>query len=266
MPKMGFRADGDENVYVYLESKSGSAICGVDAADNNRLKISASTSVGLNPDSASPMIVLDPRTGGTVGEGDITLLPKGLAGSANVSIDSGGLVVASLSAGVAQTDSLGKFSSSNGSNGQVLIGGGSTPVWANLTAGTGISVTNGAGSITIAATASAFTWNDVTGTSASMAVNNGYVADNAALVTLTLPSTAAFGSLIEVTGGVNGTGLWKIAQNSGQTIHFGNVATTTGVGGYLQATAQYDSVRLLCNKTDTDWVVLPGTQGNITYV
>ena len=155
-------------------------------------------------------------------------------------------------------------------NGQIPIGStGADPVLATFTAGTNISISNGAGTITVNATGSAaFTWNDVTGTSASMAVNNGYVADNAGLVTLTLPSTAAFGSIIEVTGGTSGlsSGSWKIAQNSGQTIHFGNVNTTTGAGGSLQATAQYDSIRLLCNKANTDFVVLPGTQGNITYV
>jgi hypothetical protein len=40
----------------------------------------------------------------------------------------------------------------NGTNGQVPIGGGANPIWANITAGSGISVTNAANSITIAAT------------------------------------------------------------------------------------------------------------------
>jgi hypothetical protein len=260
---MGFRADGDENVYVYLESKSGSAIAGVDAADNNRFKISASTTIGLNPDTASPMLVLDPRTGGTVGEGDITLLPKGSAGSGNVSIDSGGLVVASLSAGVAQTNSLGKFSSTNGSNGQVLIGGGSAPAWANLTAGTNISVSSGANTITISGTGAAgFTWVSTAGGTAS--VNTGYIANNgASLTTVTLPSTAAVGDRVRMAG--NSSGGWKVAQNSGQTIYVSGSNTTTGVGGSLASTTRYDAVELLCITANTDWAAL-SVQGNLTIV
>lgn len=180
----------------------------------------------------------------------------------------GTLTISTFVAGVVQTNSSGVCSSSNGTNGQVLIGGGSAPTWTTLTQGTGISITNGANSITIASTASAFTWNNVTGTSSAIAVNNGYVANNAGLVTLTLPSTAAFGSVMEVTGGTSGlsSGSWKIAQNSGQTIHYGNQNTTTGTGGSLQATGQYDSIRLVCVTANTDFVVAPGTQGNITVV
>lgn len=106
-----------------------------------------------------------------------------------------------------------------------------------------------------------FTWNAVTTTSDTMSVNNGYIADNASLVTLTLPSTASVGSIIRVVG--KGSGTWKIAQNSGQTIHFGLLDTTTGTSGYLQATEQYDCVEMICVTADTDWVVLSSV-GNIT--
>jgi hypothetical protein len=108
-----------------------------------------------------------------------------------------------------------------------------------------------------------FAWNEETGTSANMAVNNGYVANNAGLVTLTLPDTAAFGSVIEVVG--KGAGGWKIAQNAGETIHFGTSDTTTGVGGSLASTEQYDVVKLVCTVADTDWTVI-SSQGNITIV
>ncbi len=106
-------------------------------------------------------------------------------------------------------------------------------------------------------------WNDVTGTSASMAVNNGYVADNAGLVTLTLPATAAFGSRIEVVG--KGSGGWLIAQNAGQTIHFGSLNTTGGAGGSLASTLRYDCVEIICVTANTDFVV-KSSVGNITVV
>jgi hypothetical protein len=150
-------------------------------------------------------------------------------------------------------------------NGQIPIGStGADPVLATITAGSGITVTNGAGSITIAASGgTGITWNEITTTSQSMAVNNGYIANNAGLVTLTLPSTAAQGSIIEVTG--KGAGGWKIAQNSGQTIYFGTSTTTTGTGGSLASSATRDGVRLVCITANNDFNVL-SAQGNLTVV
>ena len=150
-------------------------------------------------------------------------------------------------------------------NGQIPIGStGTTPVLATITAGSGISVTNAAGSITIAATGgSGFTWTEVTGTSQAMAVNNGYIANNAGLVTLTLPATAAVGDVVRVTG--KGAGGWLIAQNSGQTIYFGTSTTTPGVGGSLASTQRRDGVELVCVTANNDWNVL-SAQGNLTVV
>lgn len=150
-------------------------------------------------------------------------------------------------------------------NGQLPIGStGADPTAATLTAGTGISITNGAGSITIAATSGGITWNDVTGTSASMAINNGYLADNAGLVTLTLPSTAVQFSVIAVAGFAAGG--WKIAQNANQSIQFGSgAATTTGVSGFLASTNRYDCVYMIAavGGASTTWLVLNAV-GNIT--
>lgn len=148
-------------------------------------------------------------------------------------------------------------------NGQLPIGSTSaSPVLATLTAGTGISITNGAGSITISSSGGGFAWNNVTGTSASMAVNNGYMANNSGLVTLTLPSTAAQFSVFAVAGW--GAGGWQIAQNSGQSIQFGKQTTTSGTSGYLASTNQYDCVYLLCTVANTNFLVL-NSVGNITY-
>ena len=149
-------------------------------------------------------------------------------------------------------------------NGQLPIGStGADPTLATLTAGTGISIANAAGSITISGTGSALTWTDVTGTTQAMAVNNGYTANNAGLVTLTLPAAAVYGSIMAVVG--KGAGGWKIAQNSGQTIHFGVSNTTSGVSGSLASTNQYDTVWLLCTVANTDFTVY-SSMGNITVV
>ena len=139
---------------------------------------------------------------------------------------------------------------------------------ATITAGSGITVTPTANTITIAMSGSTagFTWNDVTTPTQTMVANNGYVADNAAQVTMTLPATAAFGTMIRVTGGLSGlsTGSWKIAQPAGVQIHYGNQNTTRGVTGSLTSTNQYDAIEMVCVVANTDWTVSSGTQGNIT--
>lgn len=152
-------------------------------------------------------------------------------------------------------------------NGQLPIGStGADPVLATLTAGTGVSITNAAGLITINSIGGGFSWVDVTGTSASMAINTGYLADNVGLVTLTLPATAAQFSSIKVQG--LGAGGWKIAQNASQQILFGSATpTTAGVGGYLASTNANDSVTLLAvvGGASTTWTVSDSV-GNITIV
>ena len=95
-----------------------------------------------------------------------------------------------------------------------------------------------------------------------MAVHNGYIANNAGLVTLTLPATAAIGDEIRLTG--KGAGGWRIAQNAGQTIYSDTSTTTTGVGGRLDSTQDRDTVELVCVTVDNDWNVL-SSKGTITF-
>lgn len=145
-------------------------------------------------------------------------------------------------------------------NGQIPIGStGADPVLATLTAGTGISITNGAGSITIDATDGGLTWTEVTGTSQNAAVDNGYIANNGSLVTITLPSTFAIGDTIRVGG--KGAGLWRLTANTGDTIHFGN--QDTSAGGSLTATNRYDAIEVVGITANSDWLVLSSV-GNLT--
>jgi hypothetical protein len=94
---------------------------------------------------------------------------------------------------------------------------------------------------------------EVTGTSQNMSVNTSYIANNASLVTLTLPVTAAVGDFLMLLG--KGAGLYKIAQNASQVIRTGTTDTTVGVGGSLTATNRYDCVRLRCITANSDWVI-----------
>lgn len=150
-------------------------------------------------------------------------------------------------------------------NGQLVIGStGVDPSASTLTAGTGVSITNGAGSITINAAGGGLTWTVVTGTTQAAAVNNGYIANNAGLVTVTLPATSAVGDVVAVTGINNATG-WKIAQNGGNQIFFGTSNTTAGAGGSLASTATRDVVYLVCVTANATWNVVQSI-GNITVV
>ena len=149
-------------------------------------------------------------------------------------------------------------------NGMLAIGSTSaTPVAATITAGVGISVTNGAGSITIDNTGGSFDWNVVTDATQAMAIQNGYVGNRATTITYTIPTTAAVGSVIELTN--IGAGLPVIAQNAGESIHFAASTTTVGVGGSLTAVDQFCSIELVCVVADTDWAVLSSV-GNWTIV
>jgi hypothetical protein len=150
-------------------------------------------------------------------------------------------------------------------NGQIIIGTTSgTPAAATLSAGTGISISNGAGSVTISATGSG-SWVNQASSSVTMATDTGYLINNgASLVTLTLPTTSAIGDFVEITG--FSAGGWTIAQASSQLIHIGNVVTTTGTGGSLASTNQYDCVRLRCLVANTTWTVVSMQSSGLTYV
>lgn len=107
-------------------------------------------------------------------------------------------------------------------------------------------------------------WVEITGPSATMSPNMGYIANNGGGVTLTLPSSASQGSIIEVVG--KGSGGWTIAQNVGQTIVWDTaISTTTGAGGSMNSTDGNDYVQLLCITTDTDFMVL-ASKGNLNLV
>lgn len=151
-------------------------------------------------------------------------------------------------------------------DGQVLIGSSSSnPVAANITAGTNITISNAPGGITISAPgAASFVWNVVTGTSSAITVNNGYITNNAALVTLTLPTVAAVGTVFSVLG--QGAGGWQIAQNIGQNIRVGSVSSTSGVSGYIASTNFSNGIHLVCISANTTWANAYGPQGIITIV
>ena len=108
------------------------------------------------------------------------------------------------------------------------------------------------------------TWVDQTTGSVTMKANTGYTSDaGASLVTFTLPTTSAIGDWIEING--KGSGLWTLAQATGQQIHMGSLATTSGASGSLSSILQFDNVRLRCLTANTIWTVV-SVVGNLTVV
>jgi hypothetical protein len=190
----------------------------------------------------------------------------------NVTLTLGGtpamalLHAASITVGWTGTLAVGRGGlgiSSTPSNGQIPIGDGTNYTAATLTAGTGVSITNGVGTISIASSG-ASPWVDQTTSSVTMAVNTGYTSDaGASLITFTLPATSAIGDWVEING--KGAGGWTIAQATGQLIHVGNLASTSGGGGSVASTNQFDCIRLRCLTANTIWTTVSGV-GNFTVV
>lgn len=172
------------------------------------------------------------------------------------------LTVDIFTAGVVQSSAAGLFSSSNGTNGQVLIGGAATPTWANVTSSLGsVSITNGAGTINLES--SGVAWSNITDATVALEVGRGYFLNRAGGVIATLPTTATAGQIIEIA--ITGTGAGQIAQNASQQIHFGTSSTTVGVGGSVTSTNQYDTLKLVCIAANTEFLVLSSV-GNWSIV
>ena len=106
---------------------------------------------------------------------------------------------------------------------------------------------------------------DVTTTSQAMSPNTIYVANNAGLVTLTLPTAAPFGSIVSIVG--FGSGGWKLAQNISNQVIISPQNTSLGIGGSVSSTDQFDSLTLICIVTNFIWTAYgaPQTQG-LTFV
>ena len=134
-------------------------------------------------------------------------------------------------------------------NGQLLIGNttGNTLTKATLTAGTGISVTNGTGSITIANTLLGTpTMSIVTGTTQSAAANAHYILTNASATTVTLPGSPSAGDFIWITV-ANGLTTNVVARN-GKPIQ--------GIAEDMTLNAPYASVQLRFVDNTEGWVIV----------
>lgn len=175
----------------------------------------------------------------------VTPLPVSRGGTGVSTIAAGAIVIGNGASAV---------SALSLTNGQLPIGStGLSPVNATLTSGPGISIANGAGSITISTAASIV--NQTSGGPTTMAPNTVYFANSGAtLCSFVLPVTSGQGDSIEIVG--MNAGLWSLGQAASQQIFYGNAASTSGVGGSVAGTLQYDCIRLRCSVANLSWVVV----------
>lgn len=157
-------------------------------------------------------------------------------------------------------------------NGQLWIGKtGDVPTPSTLTAGSGVTITEGAGTITIAAPASdpsAVVLANPT-TSQTLASNTTYICTNTSggITTFTLPTSgvAVAGEFYRIVGG--GSQGWKVAQNASQQISIGAVSTTSGTGGSVNSTtsggSSNESITIWCQSSTVFLGEIGGGQVNI---
>jgi hypothetical protein len=97
--------------------------------------------------------------------------------------------------------------------------------------------------------AAGITWANIAGTTQAAAVNTGYVVSNASQTTITLPATAALGSVVIIQG--KGAAGFILTANSGQTIQVGQSATATA--GTVTSAAAFDAIQVVCITANTTW-------------
>ena len=145
---------------------------------------------------------------------------------------------------------------------EIIVGStGNGAILATITAGEGIAVNlDTVENELVISTTGSIPWEEITDPAHTMEVNHSYITNNVAQVVLTLPTEAAIGSRFIITGA--GAGGWRVAQNAGQQIHFGNTSSTAGDTGYIESTHQRDTVELICVVADTEFNVVDAV-GNI---
>lgn len=195
-------------------------------------------------------------------------VPVNLTAGTNVSIVNGpgsitiNASVPSLPLSVANG---GTGNSTQLTNGQIWVGNtGNVPSISTITAGTNVTVTNGAGTVTIASSTPLSTvLPNPTITVINLARNTSYLTTNTSggITNFMLPASPTVGEFYEIIGG--GSQGWKVAQNASQVMQIGTVQTSTGTPGSIQSNNSNDSVRIYCQNTSLFVVII--LCGQITY-
>jgi trimeric autotransporter adhesin len=170
----------------------------------------------------------------------------------------GGLATANSAALVTTSAGVPVFSGTM-TNGQIIIGStGATPVAGTLTAGAGISITNTAGGIAVAATGAGFTWSDNSGTFTPVKENGYFITGTS---TANLPASPSEGDTIAFA--IDTASLLTIQANTGQTLRFADKLSASG--GTAVNTLQGDTCELVFRSATSVWFCLSFEGGwNVT--
>ncbi len=149
-----------------------------------------------------------------------------------------------------------------------VAGTSTTAVWnkvIQLTAGSGISISQAGNTITVTANPLGLAYHVVSTSTQAMSTNSTYFVNyGGGLSTLTLPTTSAAGDVLYIMG--NSASGWALAQGAGQQITIGSAQTTSGAGGSVASTNRYDSLQLICTTANLSWQAPVGVQGSLTIV
>ncbi len=149
-------------------------------------------------------------------------------------------------------------------NGQIPIGNGTNYTAANLTAGSGVSITNAAGSVTISSSGGGTTWKLISANQTLVAGESYLVDTSGGAITLALPAVAVIGDYFRVYN-LSAANHVTISQGAGQQVRIASSLTTLGAGGSLTTTQAGDSLEIVCSVANNNFNVV-SLIGNITVV
>lgn len=123
---------------------------------------------------------------------------------------------------------------------------------------------SGTDAVTVgAAPTTRLNYQGIPGTTQALVADQAYITAAGTLTTCTLPATAAVGDTFVVVG--ESVGLFRIAQNAGQSIRLGGSVSTAGVTGYVDSVGQGAVIEIVCTITDTNFMVVDSI-GNFNVV
>ena len=149
--------------------------------------------------------------------------------------------------------------------GYAVYDGSGTFTGRTFQAGTGISLSNGSGTggnTTITALGGGLTWSVITA-SQTAAINNGYICNKSGVLVLTMPGTAAVGSIIAAININTAADTQFLSANPGQ-LQVGNTLATANTGT-VTSTALGDVIYFVCTTANTTWYAV-SVVGNWTIV
>ncbi len=198
----------------------------------------------------------------------------------NVTI-SNNLTLSAFDFGVLQTNHAGTVFSSNGSNGQIIIGGGGAPAWANITSSGGtVTITNGSNSINLEATAAsgfvatlAADTGSATPTASTITIaggNNIHTTAGGSTLTVNVNGTTnhalqvgnVTGSLTSLPTGSNGQLLQSVGAASDPTWTTSTYPSTNAQGDLIFGSSANVLTTLAKNTTATRYLANTGTSNN----